>query len=275
MGQTMRTENDPNLPATAPESWNAGWREPVRSANWVGRFPWLTQASTGRAPDLRVHGLGGPGVAGGEPSPADAWRRLAHVEGFADVVLTRQVHGNRVLVHGPEREPGTDPLSSDGRPVDADGHVTQRPGVLLAVTVADCVPVFLVDPRTRSVGMLHAGWRGASAGILAGGIEAMGERFGARAEDVHVHLGPAICGSCYEVGPEVHDALGLPIPQIPTPVDVAAVLERQAISCGLRPASISRDPYCTLERSDFYSHRGGDAGRQVGYIGIRASSGAG
>src|SRR5690606_18360795 len=101
-----------------------------------------------------------------------------------------------------------------------DGHATRAPGLLLAVSVADCVPVSLVDPERRAVALLHAGWRGAAAGILERGLEVLAERLLARPEDLHVHLGPAICGGCYEVGPEVHRALGLPEPPAPAPVDL-------------------------------------------------------
>ncbi len=83
-------------------------------------------------------------------------------------------------------------------------------GVLLTVTVADCVPVFLADPDSRAIALLHAGWRGAVAGIMDRGIRALEALRGVSPSGLRVHLGPAICGACYEVGPDVLQQFGRP-----------------------------------------------------------------
>jgi YfiH family protein len=153
---------------------------------------------------------------------------------------------------------------------EADGHATGEPGILMAVTVADCVPVFLLDPGRRSGAVLHAGWRGVVAGVLDAGIELMKSRFGSAAEDLFLHLGPAICGDCYEVGAEVHEALGLPLPEGPRPVDLRGILARNALARDIRSQQVTASVHCTRCRpSPFFSHRGGDVERQVGYLGIR------
>jgi hypothetical protein len=205
--------------------------------------------------------------------------------GFAAIVHSRQIHGRELLVHGGETlVPGGKLLASgrDGRErmpaggtrltlgPDADGHATGSKGVLLGVTVADCVPLFLVDPGERVVGLLHAGWRGAAAGILEGGIELLGDEFGSMLEDIHLHLGPAICGECYEVGSEVHLALGLPEPGEPSPVDLRSHLASRAVAAGVGEGRITESAWCTLcGGSPFFSHRRGDSGRQAGFLGIR------
>ena len=129
----------------------------------------------------------------------------------------RQVHGATVRLH----EAGPPGLAISP---SCDGHVSGAPGVLLTVGLADCVGISLVDPVRRAVALLHSGWRGTAAGILEAGITVLRERLDSHARDLHVHLGPAICGRCYEVGPEVHAALGLPAPRGPQPVDLRAVL---------------------------------------------------
>jgi copper oxidase (laccase) domain-containing protein len=140
----------------------------------------------------------------------------------------------------------------------------------MAVTIADCVPVSLVDSRRRTATLLHAGWRGIAAGILEEGIALMGDEFKAHVEDILVHLGPAICGSCYEVGPEVHGELGLPDPSGPRPVDLRAVLAQRAMSQGVMQAHLTRSSFCSLcGASPFFSHRGGAGERQVAFLGIR------
>jgi YfiH family protein len=153
---------------------------------------------------------------------------------------------------------------------DADGHITRVVGTLLAVSVADCVPVFLVDERARMVGVLHAGWRGVAAKILSRGIKCMSSQ----PTNLRVHLGPAICGDCYEVGPEVHVALGLPAPSQNSLLDIRAVLAQQAVALGIPEANITTSTFCTrCGDSPFFSHRGGHAERQVGLIGITARHG--
>ena len=112
--------------------------------------------------------------------------------------------------------------------------------------------------------MLHGGWRGTAAGILRRGLSGLPS-----VSRVWIHLGPAVCGRCYEVGPEVHEQLGLEPPATPSPVDVRGVLAHQAIETGVAPDRITVSEHCTRCGEGFFSHRGGDTGRQVGFLGIR------
>ncbi len=210
---------------------------------WRKRFPWLSAGTTWRGSRSAAAEAGG------------RWR---------SVVRSRQVHGAVVRVHGRGR-PGSVVAG------EADGHATRSAGLLLTATVADCVPVFVADPRARAVALLHAGWRGTAAGVVERGVAVMARAFGSDPGDVVVHLGPAICGACYEVGPEVFEALGLPSPDRPTPLDLRAEIRRRATALGVRPGLVSVDAACTLcdgaER--YYSHRRGDGERQRAYIGVR------
>lgn len=188
------------------------------------------------------------------------WWGLRDALAMRTAVLARQVHGAAVLRH--EDTPDGLLLTPP-----ADGHVTDRAGILLAVTVADCVPVFVVSPRPRAIALLHAGWRGTAAGILPAGIAALSAF--ADAATLRVHLGPSVCGACYEVGPEVHAALGLPDPGRPTPVDLREVLRRQAEAAGVPASGITTSSWCTLHDDAFHSYRRGDSGRQIGVLAIR------
>ena len=218
---------------------------------WEHAFPWLVQGTTGReAGSFASFGAQSAGTI------HEQWKKLRVATGMQTVVHGRQIHGATVLEHGPSN---AGLLLAD----DSDGHITHAPSVLLAVSVADCVPVFVVDAKRRRVAALHAGWRGTAAGIVQKCIDVMGP-------DVEVHLGPAICGDCYEVGPEVHAALGLPVPVRNTPVDVRGVLVGQCVAAGIARERITTSAFCTrCGDSPFYSHRAGEAGRQVGVIGIR------
>lgn len=152
---------------------------------------------------------------------------------------------------------------------ECDGHATQDVGVLLAVTTADCVPVSIVDPVRGAVALLHAGWRGTAFGIIERGIETLSGSSSERS-DLHVHLGPAICGECYEVGPEVFEALGLPAPTGPEPVDLRRVMAQRAAAAGVPSEQITISTLCTqCDGELLFSHRAGDGGRQVGYLGMR------
>lgn len=192
----------------------------------------------------------------------DRWRalqrRLAD-EGISRLASAHQVHGAVVAPHG-------DQWTGWVRLEGVDGHLTERPGTALAVTIADCTPVLIAHPR-GAVAALHAGWRGTAAGILEVGLAAL-DRRGYPPADCVVHLGPAICGPCYEVGPEVLAAVHGRSVSGKGHLDVRGVLVEQARRAGVSAVSVS--PWCTrCHAARFFSHRGGDAGRQLGVIALR------
>jgi YfiH family protein len=169
----------------------------------------------------------------------------------------RQVHGTNILEHGAGLPDGW--LRADG----ADGHMAVAPGIACAVTIADCVPVFIAHPG-GAVALLHAGWRGTAGGIVAKGIHLLADR-GLAAGDLRIHLGPAICGRCYVVGPDVFEQLTTWTTARPRNVDLRALLAEQAKAAGVTRITVSE--YCTKCDNDrFFSHRAGDPQRQVGVI---------
>ena len=182
--------------------------------------------------------------------------------GFPLVVLGRQVHGTEVVWH----EGGEGWLQLDG----VDGHATSARGILLTVTIADCTPVYLIDPVRGGIALLHAGWRGASGRILERGVRLLTGRNSSLASDLVMHCGVSICGSCYEVGSEVFEAFGLPVPPAGKgPLDVREQLVRQAEALGIGSVSVS--PWCSGHDADrFHSHRRsrGADGRMVAYLGL-------
>ena len=80
-----------------------------------------------------------------------------------------------------------------------DGLLTDRPGLVLGIYVADCGPVYLFDPVRRAIGLVHAGKKGTALGIVPTAVSAMGERFGSRPADLVFQLGPCIRPPHYEV----------------------------------------------------------------------------
>ncbi|HET7230571.1 MAG TPA: polyphenol oxidase family protein [Longimicrobium sp.] len=253
---TARTVTETRLPGDVPL-----WVHP----EWSERFPWLVQGTTGRGNpdepfDLALSGDRpvGPGM--------DRWRLLSSSTGMPTAVLSRQVHGTEIWVHTQRGAPAI--CVMDGH----DGHATDLPGLLIAVGIADCTPVSIVDAERRRIALVHAGWRGTAAGIVERGIRRMAAEWGSAAADLWLHCGPAICGRCYEVGPEVHAAIhpDRPPPPGKETIDVRAAIVERAAGQGVRPERITVSTHCTrCGIGEFFSYRGGDIGRQYGVTGIR------
>ena len=231
-------------------------------SDWTRDHPWLIHGVT-LAGDEEGHGMGFR-IFGGDRggSALDRWEALRTASGMDLVVHARQVHGSAVRV---VRAGSAGILLAPA----CDGYLTRDPGILLTVALADCVPVFLLEPESRTLGLLHAGWRGSAAGILEVGVREMWDRFGIPAADLHMHLGPAIGPDRYEVGPEVLEAVG--VPQNPGGgLDLRAILAARARSVGIPADRIGVSSVCVHDDPRFYSHRGGDEGRHLavfGYLG--------
>jgi YfiH family protein len=230
---------------------------------WRRDFSWLIQGTTTAELHGRSFDLGLFSDASSPHSVLEAWERLRKGLGVRTMVHARQVHEGAVRFHR-ATAPGFHLTEA------CDGHATADRGVALAVTTADCVPVFLVDPERKAVALLHAGWRGTAAGILERGLNVLRERLGSDPGDVSVHLGPAICGACYEVGPEVFQALGLQAPAGPQAIHLRERLAQRAVASGVLPDSISISSHCTrCGGVSLFSHRGGHRQRQAAFLGLR------
>lgn len=187
----------------------------------------------------------------------DAVRATLGARGLYRLATAAQVHGANVVVHAPGWEGWL-------RGRQADGHVSTARGTALAVTIADCVPVFIAH-HSGAVAVLHSGWRGTAARIVEQGIRALTQH-GFPASELRMHLGPAICGDCYEVSPDVVRQLTGESVSAPRTVDLRALIARHARAAGVRDISTSAS--CTrCDNSEFFSHRAGDAGRLVAVIG--------
>ena len=188
------------------------------------------------------------------------WRafRTAFAARFPTIVLAHQIHGTAVRWHDHLPEGW---LILDG----LDGHATAQAGVLLTVTVADCIPVYLAVPNDGVIALLHAGWRGAAGGVLPRAVEQLTAHGHTRTRDIVMHCGVGICGECYEVGSEVATRFGR---TGTIRLDLRAALAQQARELGIEDVSTS--PWCSAEGRDrFFSHRasGGRDGRMVAYLG--------
>jgi polyphenol oxidase len=128
----------------------------------------------------------------------------------ADFVFAAQVHGSRAeVVSAADRGRGT--LAAVDAVGPADALVTATPGTVLAILVADCVPIILYDSAAHVLACVHAGWRGTVARTARAALAAMCS-LGTRPEDVIAGIGPAVAAGSYQVGEEVaaaaRDAFG-------------------------------------------------------------------
>ncbi len=196
------------------------------------------------------------------------WRRVASSLsadlGDADVAVLHQVHGAEVAR-----------VTAAGGALEvvgvADASFTTERGIVLAVRVADCVPVLFAGPGV--VGVAHAGWRGAALGVVDAALDAMVAATGAPAGSFVAAIGPCISARHFEVGPEVVEGLaatGHPVATTLGPrgrphVDLAAFVRRQLEQRGVRVDHVDR---CTVSDPDLYSHRrdGPSTGRSAGVI---------
>ena len=188
-----------------------------------------------------------------------------------------QVHSKDVVCTQAPRPPGNAYQK-------ADAILTDRPGVTLFMRFADCVPIFVYDPRNKVVGLIHAGWLGTVQQVAGAAVDAMRACYGSRPQDILAGIGPSIAAHHYEVGPEVvaqvRDAFGvdasaLLLPTNGTGPEGRALLDLWAANrlvlerAGVRHIDIAGIcTACTLE--DWYSHRAekGQTGRFGALIGL-------
>lgn len=154
-----------------------------------------------------------------------------------------------------------------------DGMVTNEKGLMLGITVADCVPVLLYDPVKRCIGAVHSGWRGTAKEISARAIEMMADEFGSRPSDIEVCIGPCICGKCYEVGEELIDDFRINYSQNEIEtffkitnridkdgkpkylLDLPGAIVITLIKCGIPSENITLPRLCTFETEELGSWR--------------------
>lgn len=131
------------------------------------------------------------------------YRRMAAALGVNPdrMVLSWQTHTTNVRVVT-ETDAGKG-IGKDRDYEDVDGLVTNVPGITLVTFYADCVPLYLVDPVNRAIGLSHSGWRGTVNRMGQATVEAMGRAYGTKPEDLIACIGPSICQDCFEVGGEV------------------------------------------------------------------------
>lgn len=190
------------------------------------------------------------------------------------LVTVKQVHGVDLLaIDSPN------PDYSHFFKLECDGIVTNQPGVMIGITVADCVPVLFLDPKNKVVAALHAGWKGTAGRICRKGIDAMREMFGCKPSDILAAIGPAIGPCCYEVDAPVmeefkrnglgFDAFAVERGEGKWGLDLSLANKVQLLEAGLSEKNIETADTCvSCEKNLYFSYRRdkGETGRQMGFI---------
>jgi polyphenol oxidase len=217
---------------------------PVETFSLFGAAtPWARHAFVQRVPDVAV-----------DVERAEAMERLkpAHLAAVAALGFSGDALWTAEQVHGREVALLPDP-SVDKRVIaGADGLMTQAPGCLLGIYVADCGPIYVADTRNRAIAMLHSGRVGTERNILAHCVEQMRRAFSTESADLVVHLGPCIRPPAYKV-------------------DFAAQILVQAAELGIPAEQIFDCGTCTAQGLDrYYSYRMemGKTGRMLALFGI-------
>jgi YfiH family protein len=176
------------------------------------------------------------------------------------VISVKQVHGTAALVLDRPVRPGE--VFEGGW----DALITNQPKVLLTIRTADCVPVLIHDPARGVVAAVHAGWRGAVAGIIPRTFSVMRQRFGSDPRSLLIGIGPSAGPCCYEVDEPVLGRLRVGFPdwravaRATKPrkalLDLRELVRRQAHLFGVDQHSIRTVNVCTVCHPElFYSYR--------------------
>ena len=185
------------------------------------------------------------------------------------VASSYQVHGTEIL-HATE----------PGRFSGYDALITSQPGLFVAVSIADCVPVLIYDAENQAVAAIHAGWRGTVGQIVNKTLLAMQNTFGTQPAHCHAYVGTCIDETSFEVGADVAEQVEAAFKRNATTgdkwfVDLKAANVRQLTDFGIPIAQIGISPFSTvLNNADYFSHRQehGQTGRMLAVMGLKMSN---
>ncbi len=182
----------------------------------------------------------------------------------------RQVHGRHVLLIKENSLYDSDYLG------EADGAITNLPNLPLTVRTADCLPIFLYDPKHQGIALLHAGWRSSQKGIIANAVYLMKKSWGTKAKDLKVVFGPAIQECCYQVGSEFRKYFPKDVTKKGKNyfLDLPRVNRRQLTKMGIKRNNVFDCARCTCCDPKLFSFRreGEKAGRMASVMILKSKN---
>ncbi len=196
---------------------------------------------------------------------------------FKSLTFCSQAHGDEMAVVTKE-DCGRGLFSSRQAFIGRDAMVTNLLGITLCILTADCLPLILVDPERRAVGVAHLGWKGTSLKLAVKTVLKLGQEYASKAGDILAILGPAICPQCYEVDDALKekfsgdDKVFRRIAPRHYSFDLVGANKAQLLEAGVKEENIIDTSLCTAKYLDyFYSHRaeGASTGRQMAAVMLR------
>jgi YfiH family protein len=175
------------------------------------------------------------------------------------MIQMQQVHGSSVIRVSKK---------DDGKTIEnCDGLISNDPNLTLSVRVADCLPISLIDKKSHSFGIIHAGWRGLDKKILTNAVKEMINEFSVDPKDLEVKIGPHICQKHYEVGSDVSSKFVSIVGAILQKngkeyLDLGKIAEFELIQNGVKRENIEISKTCTFENINLASYRRGDKTRR-------------
>jgi len=184
---------------------------------------------------------------------------------YRDLVCAKQVHSGNIR-YAQESDLGRGAKSYESSVPDTDAFITDKKNVPLAIFTADCLSIFLFDPKIPAIGLVHAGWRSAKEQIVSRTLDLMQEEFSSRPQDLYAGFGPAIRSCCYEVGREFEDFFPGAVIEKEKKyyLDLVNLSKKQLLDSGVSEDGIFDPQICTsCLNMDFFSFRreGKDCGR--------------
>lgn len=188
-----------------------------------------------------------------------------------------QAHGTKVALVD-KTDAGSGAFSIEEAIPETDALITKEPDLILATYTADCLPIFVYDPATPAVGVIHAGWRGTINGIASFTIKRMIDEYGVNPGNCLVAIGPSICGRCFRVDRQLAERFGEVHPQTVfedesgSRIDLQAFIRLDLTQIGVKSDRIYDARLCTsCHPGQFFSYRAerGVSGRMIGIIGLR------
>ena len=175
---------------------------------------------------------------------------------YRNLITAKQVHGKNVE-YVMQKNKGRGGLDYASSVIDTDGFITDEPGVPIAILTADCLSIFIYDPKRPAIAILHAGWRSTEQNISQEGVRVMQNKFGSQPQDLLIGFGPSIRSCCFEVENDFKSnfSFGLLKRDGRVFMDIALIKQRQLVDCGVREENIFDPALCTFSDVGFFSFR--------------------
>jgi len=253
----------------------------------LGDIDWICHGFSTRYGGVStgIHSTMNLGFQNGDKTDAvyENYNRICNAIGVLpeSIVHAKQTHKDNVRVvtyddigKGYNRERDYD---------DIDGLITNQAGITLTILTADCVPVYLVDPVNRAIGLAHSGWRGTIQRIASKTVNCMQQTFGSKPADILAVTGPCIGVECYEVGDEVASCFATEfsldiyskitlVQNNRTHINLSETIKYSLIETGVSAENILQCGLCTACNSEMlFSHRitQGKRGTMAAFLAIK------